>query len=171
MAAVKGTVDFRDARVLDTAWWRRLKLLLGGVQREYDAEILTALFNYDLALVANSGLSEDSFKAVQKSAKDAFEKLHAVYRPWLDFDEYAVRMSEAEQHREAYKALIGDLEDPEYLAERNRARMEAKAEEDAAAKKAAEEVDLTDDEFVVKRREETSRMLSEIMQDRKGISD
>jgi len=151
--------------VLEASWWRRLKLLLGGVQREDDCKLLEALYNYDTSLVANSGLSEDSFKGVQKSAKAAFQRLLNTYRPWAAVAEEDAKNDEANRYREAYKALIGDLDDPEFIRSRELANIKADALEELELRedllKAAEKA-LTDDEYVTKRRDETARLLAEI---------
>jgi len=47
-------------------------MLLNGLAREDDQQLHRGVLDYHLALVANSGLTEDSFKTAQENARNAF---------------------------------------------------------------------------------------------------
>ena len=114
MAAVRGIIDYSEAQLLDVSWWRRTRVLLNGMQRDSDLKLREAVYQYHLALVANSALDDESFKKVQGAAKDTFDDILEAYRPWDDearSDRYKHGVSGA---MEAYKRLIGDPDDPEY---------------------------------------------------------
>lgn len=115
-AAVRGTIDFSQARLLDPDWWRRCLILLNGVAAEDDIATYQTIYRYHLALVGNSGLSEDSFRDVQDRARDAFNDLMQLYRPWSSKVKasHEIREEEAQQLREAYKQAFGfDVNDTE----------------------------------------------------------
>jgi len=84
--------------------------------------LLRDLYSYHLALVANSGISSDSFKSVQESAKDNLDQIVAARRPWAAQDKSDRLLDEVAQSKEDWKHFFGiDLNDEEqrskYLAE------------------------------------------------------
>ena len=73
------------------------------------------LYSYHLALVSNSGLTEDSFKSVQGSAKENFGELMNVSRPWAKSTEQFQDVRE--ELVQGWKEVWGeDINDPEVLA-------------------------------------------------------
>jgi hypothetical protein len=120
-AAARGLIDFRQAELLDPDWWRRYNIMIAGMSRDDDFDLQTKVMDFHLALVSNSGLTEDSFKSSQANARETFYDIIAVTRPW--------EMGSKDQRQEkllndsydAYKAAFGeDLRDPEFK-ERNKA--------------------------------------------------
>lgn len=67
-------------------------------------------------MVANAGLSEDSFKAAQKSAKEAFFDLLKQFRPW-EGDNEQRKGDEISRLRALYVKTYGDPSDPVWAAE------------------------------------------------------
>ncbi len=106
---MRGTIDFSRARLLDPAWWRRCLILLNGLAEEDDIATYQSMYRYHLALVGNSGLSEESFRDVQDRARDAFNDLMQLYRPWSGKVKASqeIREEEAQALREAYKEAYG----------------------------------------------------------------
>lgn len=89
-------------------------MLVSEVATKDDAELLRDLYTYHLALVANSGLSEDSFKSVQESARTNLDQLIAVRRPWEEVEKTDRVSSEVSQFKEDFKRLFDiDLNDEE----------------------------------------------------------
>jgi len=87
--------------------------------------LLRDLYSYHLALVANSGISPDSFKSVQESAKDNLDQIVAARRPWEAQDKSTRLEDEVAQSKEDWKYFFDiDLDDEEqrskYLEERDR---------------------------------------------------
>ena len=79
-----------------------------------DKELLHQLYLYHLALVSNSGLTEESFKSTQQSARDNFEEFVAKVRPWLGRSKEERSKQEGEQFKEDWKQVFGwDLDDKE----------------------------------------------------------
>ena len=81
-SAVNGTIDYREADIMDYKWWRRWRMLLNEMTAQSDRVLIEHLYSYHLALVSNSGLTDDSFKSIQASARENFEELINVLRPW-----------------------------------------------------------------------------------------
>lgn len=71
------------------------------------------LYSYHLALVSNSGLTDDSFKSTQKTAKGNFEDIINSMRPWSGTKEDRLD-GEVDQMKEDWKRFFDwDLDDPE----------------------------------------------------------
>lgn len=81
-AHVRGLIDFREARLNDPAWWRRLRAVFKTMAREKDREIFKAVYDLQLALVANGSLTEESFDASQERANELKTDLISTHRPW-----------------------------------------------------------------------------------------
>jgi hypothetical protein len=112
-SAVSGVVDYRDADIMDRRWWLRWRLLLNEMTAQEDCNLMRELYSYHLALVSNSGLTDDSFKSTQKTAKGNFEDIINSMRPWLGTKEDRLD-GEADQMKEDWKHFFGwDLDDPE----------------------------------------------------------
>jgi len=113
-SAVNGIIDYREADIMDYKWWRRWRILLNEMTTQSDRALIEHLYSYHLALVSNSGLTENSFKSVQESAKENFEELLNASRPWSKstgrFDN--VR----EELVQGWKEVWGeDLDDPKVM--------------------------------------------------------
>lgn len=113
-AATLGVVDFRQARLLELDWWKRLHLLLRGMQVEDNLRLQDASFRFSLALVSNSGLTESSFKASQEDAKSGFYGLLGTLRPWEGKTYEERKAAEYEELRELYIQICGNPNDPEF---------------------------------------------------------
>jgi|TARA_R110000824_G_scaffold82768_4_gene207416 hypothetical protein len=111
--------------------------------QEDDAKLKNKLYDYHLALVANSGLTEDSFKSVQESARNTFEEIIGTIRPWEGRSADQRAQTDRDQFRDTFLELGGpDIDDEkameEYWKERN--KVQAEGEEirlGEAAEKAA----------------------------------
>tara|TARA_B100001750_G_C15421785_1_gene553351 strand:+ start:449 stop:865 length:417 start_codon:yes stop_codon:yes gene_type:complete len=94
-----------------------------------DRELLDKLYSYHLALVSNSGLTQDSFKSTQKSARDNFEELTASMRPWAGRNAQERLGQEKEQLAADWKYYFGwDMTDKKKVAEYAEKRNEAAKE-------------------------------------------
>jgi hypothetical protein len=113
-SAVRGVVDYREADIVDRKWWRRWRLLLNEMMSQEDRDLMEHLYSYHLALVSNSGLTEDSFKSTQQSARDNFEDIAGGLRPWIGKTKEDRALSAKEEMKEDWKNFFGwDLDDPE----------------------------------------------------------
>ena len=111
-----------------------------------DEDILERLYDYHLALVANSGLSEDSFKSTQESARDNFEDIVAAKRPWLGNTKEDRLNNEVSSYKDEWKDMFGwDLAAPKalkkYWEERSK---EGEEYDEKKAKEAQKEIDHED---------------------------
>jgi hypothetical protein len=114
-AHVKGLIDFREANFEDPTWWRRLRAVLAAVNRGRNKEALTALYRFQCALVANSGLTTESFEKVQERALDLRDDIISVLEPWTGQDKEERKTKEFKNHRQRYIDAFGvDPADPEF---------------------------------------------------------
>ena len=111
-AAVRGVIDFSKARLLDPHWWRRSSILIKAVGADDDERLLRDIFNFHLALVSNSGLTDESFAKEQSKARDAFYDITGAIRPWEGVSAEARKAKEIKDLRQQYIAVFGDPSDP-----------------------------------------------------------
>ena len=90
------------------------------LSREEDRYLSEQLFAYNRALMANSGLSDESFKHVQKQSRESCLELVNLVRPWEDQNVAAMKAKEHTELREVFKTLVGDPDDPAWQAEQKR---------------------------------------------------
>ena len=127
-AASRGVIDFREARLHDTKWWKRCRILLRQVSQDDDQELREAFHRHHLALVGNSGLTEESFESSQKEASSAVRRIAGGLKPWHDFSEAAALHDKTDKIREDYKAAFGYYpDDPEWLESTRKNLEEARA--------------------------------------------
>ncbi len=73
---------------------------------------IRAAFDYQRSLVANSGLTDDSFKATQKLVKELFQEMLHNLSPWVSSKE--LKTKQINNLVDAYKMYVGDPDDPEF---------------------------------------------------------
>jgi TRAP-type C4-dicarboxylate transport system substrate-binding protein len=89
-------------------------MLISEMSVEDNSKLIKDLYAYHLALVANSGISEDSFKSVQESARKNLDQIIAVKRPWEEHNKEEQLTSEVEQYKEDMRRFFDiDLDDEE----------------------------------------------------------
>jgi hypothetical protein len=113
-AAARGVIDFSKARVDDVRWWRRTNVLIKTMSVEDDMVAVRAAFDLQRSLVGNSGLTDKSFEASQKTAKALFGDIVEVLYPWSSKESAARKAGEIEGLINQYKQLVGDPNDPEF---------------------------------------------------------
>lgn len=114
---MRGVIDYREANILDRRWWRRWRILVTEMASQDNATLRKSLYDYHLALVANSGLTDDSFKQMQTSAREDFEELISSVRPWESSSKDSRNDGIVEEFRRDWKEFAGwDLDDKEALA-------------------------------------------------------
>lgn len=93
-------------------------MLVSEVEHKDTSELLRDLYTYHLALVANSGLSDDSFKSVQESARDNLDRIISIRRPWDAKDKTDRISDEVTQFKEDFKGFFDiDLDDEDQKKE------------------------------------------------------
>lgn len=129
-AAVRGVVDFSGALPNDKRWWQRLRILLGGLDRQLTVEVTDTAFRYYLSQLSNANLTVDSRKSVQDRAQALYDDLGGLRRPWARQDKAQRVADEVTRYRQMYVDMLGyDPADPAYLAWRDRRRKERLAEQ------------------------------------------
>ena len=140
-AAVHGVIDFRAARLNDPAWWRRLRILLHGLEQDLDAQVHDAGFRYYLAQVAHGNLTEECFSRMQEQAQAAYYRVINTARPWDKQSSLAQRKKEFINYRQQYIDVVGvDPSDPVFQAWQAQRIAEDEAMSAAAATQTAEAV-------------------------------
>lgn len=129
--AAKGLVDFRQARLLDIGWWRRVNILRNALQDADDLEMLKAAYAFPLALLGNSSLTPESFKGAQTTAKENFNEILNSLRPWDAKTSDTARHDQIDELVTNYKKMVGDPKDPVFAA-KLRASIEAERKRRAA---------------------------------------
>lgn len=89
--------------------------------QEDDLALLQGVYRFHLALVGNSGLTEESFKKSQERGRDAFNDILGLLRPWEGKTAKERQSREVEDLRQAYIAAFGDYRDPEWQARQDAA--------------------------------------------------
>lgn len=129
-AHLAGAIDFREARLRDVAWWRRANVILRGLAQRQDVEVIRTAYEFQLALLSNGNLTEDSFKKFQDLAKETCNEIVNALHPWASKSVEAVKQQEVTGLIEMYKQLVGDPADPAF-----RAKLARIASEDEARKR------------------------------------
>lgn len=110
-------IDFREARLLDPKWWKRVRVLCDALERRTRAKAVKAGLDYHLALVANGSLTEESFEKVQGTAQERYFDLLGALRPWEGKGYLDRKQAEFRDWRQAYIDEFGvDPLDPAFKA-------------------------------------------------------
>lgn len=116
-SAVNGVIDYSKSNIRSVTWWRTWRLLLKGMEQKNRGELLGNAFKFQLALVSSARISADDFSKTQRKAKELFNDIDAVYRPWVGVTEDERLKSESESFKEQWEALAGfKLDDAEARA-------------------------------------------------------
>jgi hypothetical protein len=120
-AALSGAVDFSQASATDAGWWRRTNVLLDELASREDADLLAEAYQYHLALMGNSALTDDSFNRAKKSALETFTEIFNLAHPWETTSLRQMRQQQLGKLTDSYRRVFGgDPSDPTF-----RARLEA----------------------------------------------
>lgn len=107
-------MDFAQARVQDISWWRKTNALIKAMARDDEIHTIRAAFDYQRSLVGNSGLTDDSFKKSQETARELFQELINVSTPWAAQTMEEAKTSTIAGLVDMYKKRLGDPNDPEF---------------------------------------------------------
>jgi hypothetical protein len=110
-------VDYRQAKLQDPSWWRRLGLLFQGMQQRANRTMIDAAYRFQLALVSNSQLTDDSFQKAQTRSVELFHDMIGALRPWEGASYVERKQQEFQDYRQMYiDAFDVDPSDPEFQA-------------------------------------------------------
>ncbi len=115
--AAEGRVDFSKARLLDRKWNLRLLWLCKAYQAEKNVELLK--LEYARFVSALSTDSSDVFKQAWGSSDKVKDLIKEELVPWL-VDKDTPNRKDYNEYRdllEAYRVMIGDPDDPEFMAQ------------------------------------------------------
>lgn len=113
-AHLSGAVDFREMRPRDPGWWRRLNLIIKGLEMEDESRVVEALRSHHLAMISSGALTEEDFSKYQKLAIEGFYRFLGTVRPWESVDPEQLRRDEYSKLRREYVRMFGDPNDPEF---------------------------------------------------------
>lgn len=115
--AANGTVDYTKADLHNPMWWKHWRYMIRAVDNAEYGDRLQRAYEFQLALVSNSGLNSDSFAAVQKEAKELFKDIEGASRPWLGRTKADRANQEGKDFKEQWEELAGfNPDDKEALA-------------------------------------------------------
>jgi hypothetical protein len=144
-AAVKGIVDFSQAKFFDPGWRRRIQLLINGLENLNYRRELENDQHYLLSQMSIPGLKDESFAALQKQLAATRDKLQVAYRPWSTVEGQEAAVSrEAAKATQAWESKYGKLDDPETQAKIARTAQALRKQRAAAATGNLSDEALTD---------------------------
>jgi Fe-S oxidoreductase len=110
-AAMDGVLDFRDADPLDKRWWFRLRLALDHVERADIVKRDRLYYDYTLAILSRSDLTDQSNRQFTKDAEKRIARMAVRWRPWeKPENDQAARV---DRMVAAWAAEFGDPRNPE----------------------------------------------------------
>lgn len=116
-AALSGVIDFSQARIREISWWRKTNILIREMARLDEIETMRDAYKFQCALISNGSLTKDSFEKSQTGAKETFQELFNVRRPWAATSIEESGAKEVQGMMDKYKRLIGDPRDPTFMAQ------------------------------------------------------
>lgn len=92
--------------------------MLQELETQNDGQIIRMAYEFQLAVISNSGLSKESLDKTQVEIKELFKDYEGVLRPWLGRRREDRKNSLAKDFKEQWKNATGvDLSDPVAVAE------------------------------------------------------
>jgi hypothetical protein len=77
------------------------------LEHQHEEQAVRTVFDLQCALVANGSLTENSFTAAKQSARECFEDLMGLWRPWEGRSYVDRKGKEFRDARQAYIAATG----------------------------------------------------------------
>jgi hypothetical protein len=112
-AFLRGIIKPETCQINDSSWWARTMPLVQAMASLDELDLLKVLHNHQCALISNSSLEKDSFKSVQTQARDLFQDMINIMRPWQTKDSSTVNKQTLV---EAFTQEFGDPNDPAVVA-------------------------------------------------------
>lgn len=109
-AAVKGAIDFSQARIRDPNWWRYVRLVLDELSREREIEYTRMQLDRVRSLTARANLTDFSRQQLADQADRLANQVWKLWFPWLA--DASPHQSPADM-RQAWINAWGDPNDPE----------------------------------------------------------
>ena len=135
----------------DPAWWRRLRALITGLARERDREIYRTMFDFQLALVSNGRLTDESWEKSRDAAAEYKQDIISTLRPWAGRSLKERQKKQFKDDRQRYIDAFGvDPHDPKFkeweaetIRNMERASAEVETEEERVTRKLLERLEGT----------------------------
>lgn len=99
--------------MLDTRWWQRSAILLNTMAAEDERLVHQAAFNFQLALMGNPALTEESFNNATQTARKIFNEILNAAQPWNKLTLTEAAAHENDNLVKLYREVCGDTRDPE----------------------------------------------------------
>lgn len=77
--------------------------------------VVKAAYDFQLALMGNGALTEESFKKTQERAREAFNDFINLIQPWAAKSTEELKKQSIDNLIEMYKETFGDPDDPEFI--------------------------------------------------------
>lgn len=107
--------------------------MLQELETQNDGQIIRMAYEFQLAVISDSGRSQESLDKTQVEIKELFKDYEGILRPWLGRRREDRKTSLAKDFKEQWKNVTGvDLNDPVAVAEwENRLEQEMKKSNEA----------------------------------------
>jgi len=113
-AALEGLIDYRQADFQDTVFMRRWRIVLDGLQRRRQREILLADFNY-YGHAISAKLNDECFKDFSEKLKLFHTQYVGSLQPWVKGETVRQKNEQFKDARQAYIRKFGwDPKDPKF---------------------------------------------------------
>lgn len=99
-------IDFAEADLFDRKWWRKLRLLLNGLERDNQLRWAETVHRHNTAVAGVPDLKPDVFEKASKHAAENLEGIYGTLFPYARKD--GDRSQEIDSYRKAYVERFGD---------------------------------------------------------------
>lgn len=110
-AAVRGSVNFSEARIHDPRWWQRMRILLRRVEMDIFREHMHTVHRHGLLTLLVPDLKPEIFNEARDSSASAARLLRELLITWEQQD--LTPAAKVDDFRQAWIDVWGDPEDPE----------------------------------------------------------
>lgn len=111
-ATVQGVIDFSQADFGDPRWWRRVRLLLDGLEKQNEREQLDRVHRHNTALFG-AMLESEGFEKVQQQSVALIDLIDATYFAGVTAEKEAQKHKIIRQRIDSWEQRHGKLDDPE----------------------------------------------------------
>lgn len=113
-AAARGLLDFSRADPRDIRWWRRSTAVVRSMHRDDGLAVVRAALDYQLAMLSNGGVTEETFRGARDGAYESFNDVVNIVQPWAANTTEELKKQGINELLAAYKETFGDPNDPEF---------------------------------------------------------
>ena len=108
---MQGIIDFSKADFDDPKWWRRVRLLLDGLEQQNEREQLDRLHRHNTALLG-AALDNEVFQQAQKKSMAVIDLIDATYFAGIESEKEEQKLRVVRQRIDSWEQRHGKLDDP-----------------------------------------------------------